>query len=284
MFTFGVSKMSNQVPVQDCQARLPDKPLNDLDGNANAAFKRASAEMEAVFREGSELERQGKLDADATKRIEARLQSISDRLDKEVADSIAEIKTQHPTTPRPGVWQKTALVLALFAFLSVPLEFTVGENFVFSYTNQYRVALPYLFAVLLPAFAIMWFRLERKQRTLAYRYPTWLVRWLLMFPLVVVMSSAMVIFSPLGWSALAGWAIGTRSAPKAAKVVSVEVMREPRRSMKCDQTAKISIEGIDVKICIEGRVIGRTPKIGDSITVAGRSSLFGFLIEEIRVN
>lgn len=275
--------MGNQVPVHDCQARLPDKPLDDVNANVNAAFAHASSEMEAVFREGSELERQGKLDADATKRIEARLQSISDCLDKTVADGIAEIKAQHPTNPRPGPWQKAAVVLALFAFLGVLLELTLGESFVFSYTNTYVAAVPSLFAVLLPAFAIMWFRLERKQHSLAYRYPTWLVRWLLMFPLLVVMSSAMVIFSPFGWSALAGWAIGIPSAPKAAKVLSVEAMREPRRILHCDQKARINIEGIDANICIEGRVIGHTPKAGESIAIAGRSSRFGFVIEEIRV-
>jgi hypothetical protein len=257
--------------------------MNDLDRNVKTTFAHASAEMEAVFQEGSELERQGKLDAEATRRIEARLQSISDRLDKNVAEDIAEIQAQHPTTPRAGLWQKIALGLMLLAFISVPLEFTVGESFIFSYTNTYRSAVPLLFAVLLPAFAIMWFRLERKQHNLAHRYPTWLVRWMLMFPLIVVMSSAMVIFSPFGWSALAGWAIGTPSAQKTAKVLSVEPMREPRRIGKCDQKAKINIDEIDASICIEGRVVGPTPKVGDSIAVTGKISLFGFFIEEIRV-
>lgn len=244
---------------------------------------RASAEMEAVFQEGSELERQGKLDAEATRRIEARLQAISDRLDKKVADSIAEIQAQHPTTPRPGLWQKMAVGLMFLAFVSVPLEFTVGESFVSSFTNTYRAAVPLLFAVLLPAFAIVWFRLERKQHNLAHRYPTWLVRWMLMFPLIVVMSSAMVIFSPFGWSAVAGWAFGTPSAQKTAKVLSVEPMRKRRRIGKCDQKANIDIDGIDANICIEDRVVGPTPKAGESITVTGKISLFGFFIEEIRV-
>lgn len=257
--------------------------MDDLDRNAKSTFAHASAEMEAVFREGSELERQGKLDAEATRRIEARLQSISDRLDKKVSESIAEIKAQHPTTPRAGPWQKMAAGLVLLVFVSVPLEFTVGESFVFSYTNAHRAAVPLLFAVLLPAFAVVMFRLERKQHSLAYQYPTWLVRWLLMFPLIVVMSTAMVIYSPFGWSALAGWAIGTPSAPKTAKVLSVGPMREPRRIGNCDQKARIDIDEIDANICIEGRVVGPTPKVGDSIAITGRVSLFGFFIEEIRV-
>ena len=257
--------------------------MTDSNKDIKTIFAHASAEMKAVFEEGSELERQGKLDEEATKRTETRLQSISNRLDKKVAESIAEIKVQHPTTPRAGPWQKVAVGLMLLAFVSVPLEFTVGENFVFSFTNTYRAAVPLLFAVLLPAFAIMWFRLERKQHTLAYQYPTWLVRWLLMFPLIVVMPSAMVIYSPFGWAALAGWAIGTPSAQKTARVLSVEPMREPRRIGKCDQKAKINLDEIDTNVCIEGRVVGLMPKVGDSIAVTGRISFFGFFIEEIRV-
>jgi hypothetical protein len=143
---------------------------------------------------------------------------------------------------------------------------------------------PSLFAVLIPTFAILWFLIEQKQHDLAYRYPTWLVRWLFVFPLIVVMSSAMVVFSPFGWSALAGWAIGTPSAQKTAKVLTVEPMREPRRIGKCNQTAKIDIDEIDVNICIEGRVVGSALKAGDSITVSGRISPFGLFVEEIRAN
>jgi len=106
---------------------------------------------------------------------------------------------------------------------------------------------------------------------------------LLMFPLIVVMSSAIVIYSPYGWSALAGWAIGTASAQKTAKVLSVEPMREPRKVGKCDQKAKFRIDAIEANICIEGLVVGPTPKPGDSVTVAGRNSPFGFFIEEVRV-
>jgi hypothetical protein len=275
--------MRKQVPAHDCRARLPDSPVKDPEVSANATLTRTYAETEAILREGLELERQGKLDVEATRSIEARLQAVSDRLDKDVDDSIAEIKSRYPTTPRAGRWQKIAEGLMLLAFVSVPLEFTVGESFVASFTNTYRSIVPLLFAVLLPIFAIAWFRHDRKQHTLARRYPTWVVRWMIMFPLIVVMSSSMVIFSPFGWSALAGWAIGIPSAQATAKVLSVEPMREPRRIGKCDQTAKVEIYGTDAKICIEGRVVGSTPKAGDSITAVGKISIFGFFVNEIRV-
>jgi hypothetical protein len=171
----------------------------------------------------------------------------------------------------------------LLAFVSAPLEFTVGESFVSSFTNTYRAAVPLLFAVLLPTSAILFFRIERKQHELAHRYPTWLVRWVLVFPLTVALWTAMLVFSPFGWSALAGWAVGTPSAQKTAKVLSVAPMLEQRRIGNCDQKVEISVDGIEANICIEDRVVGLTPKAGDSILVTGRSSLFGFYIEEIRV-
>lgn len=104
-----------------------------------------------------------------------------------------------------------------------------------------------------------------------------------MFPVTVVVAPALVILSPLGWSALAGWAIGIPSAQKSAKVLSVEPIRLSTTFDESGQKAKIEIDEVRVNICTDGRVIGPAPKVGDSIAVTGRISVFGFFIEEIRV-
>lgn len=247
---------------------------------ADEAFGRARADMEAVFQEGTELEHQGKLDEDATKRIEARLQQISESLDTELANGLAELAGSGATRSQ-AVWKTVAGVLLLVAFIGIPLEFTLGESFVFSYANTYKSFLPLLFAVTLPIFAVLWFRLEQTERALSYRSPTWAVRWLVVFPLVVVTSSSMLVFSPFGWSALAGWAIGTQSQAREAKVLSIETAR--RRAGKCDQKAMLDIDQIQVNICIEDRVIGPAPKVGDTVSVLGRRSSLGLFIVEIRV-
>ena len=163
----------------------------------------------------------------------------------------------------------------------MPLEFTVGESFVFSYSNAYKSVVPTLFALTLPAFAILWFRLEKQQRALSYRSPTWAVRWLIVFPLVVALSSSLVVLSTFGWSALGGWAIGSESQPQKAKVLSVGPERT--RAGKCDQKAMLDIDGIQTNICIEGKVVGPALKAGNTVSVRGRNSFLGLFIEEIRV-
>lgn len=255
-----------------------------LPGNENArvseAFERAKADMETVFHEGTQLERQGKLDEEAAKRIEAKLQAISERLDRQVAKDIADIRASSAIQPQ-SAWKKIVAFLLLAAFIGMPLEFTIGENFVFSYSDEYKSMLPTLFALALPAFAILWFRLEKQQRALSYRSPTWAVRWIIVFPLVVVLSSSLVVLSPFGWAALGGWAVGREASPRQAKVLSVGPERA--RMGKCDQKAMLDIGGVQANICIEGRVIGPSLKAGNTISVRGRSSFFGLFIEEIRV-
>lgn len=244
------------------------------------AFDRAKADMESVFQEGTELELTGKFDQHTAKNIEARLQAISERLDKDVANIIDEIRASASTRPKPTTQIKVAAIFFLLASIGLPLEFTLGESFVFAYTNAYKSLLPLIFFVTLPMFALLWFHLERTQHALSSRSPTWGVRWLLVFPLIVVFSASIVAFSPFGWSALAGWAFGSTSESTEAKVISVGDIRS--RVGKCDQKASIDIDQAKVSICLEDRVLGATPKPGDTVIILGRRSPLGLFIEEIR--
>jgi len=236
--------------------------------------------MEIVFQEGTQLEREGKFDEGAAKRIESQLQTISVRLDQQVANDIAAIRTGSAISPQ-SAWKKIVALVLLLAFIGMTLEFTIGESFVFSYSNAYKSVMPTLFALTLPAFAILWFCLEKQQHALTNRSPTWAVRWLIVFPLVVVLSSSLVVLSPFGWSALGGWVIGSESQPRLAKVLSVGPERT--RAGKCDQKAVLDIDGIQTNICIEGRVVGPAVKAGNTVFVRGRSSFLGLFIEEVRV-
>lgn len=272
--------MSDLKQSRTFSAQMSASLQSNESARTSEAFERAKADMEAIFHEGTQLERQGELDEAAEKRIEAQLQAISERLDRQVADDLATIRAGDATRPQP-VWKKVVAIVFLLAFIGMPLEFTVGESFLFSYSNSYKSVLPTLFALTLPAFAILWFRQEKQQHALSYRYPTWTVRWLIVFPLIVVLSSALLVLSPFGWSALVGWAIGTDAPPQQAKVLSVDPERV--RAGKCDQKAMLDFNGLQASICIEGRVVGPALKAGNNVSVRGRSSFLGIFIEEIRV-
>jgi len=58
-----------------------------MSSDTGESFAEARSEMEAVFLEGMRLESQGKLDAIAKARIEAKLQDISTKIDKNLAGS-----------------------------------------------------------------------------------------------------------------------------------------------------------------------------------------------------
>lgn len=253
---------------------LPDKK----DARTAEAFERFNADMAAVFQEGIQLERQGLLDDKAKIQIEAKLNAISGRLDQDLAkrlSDISAINTKRPLSPR----RRVAACLLLLVLLGMPLELIVGENFFFFYSKAYKSALPILFALTIPAFAITWFILERQQGALSRRYSLWAVRWLLAYPLFVLASASMVVLSPFGWSAAGGWALGSESMVRQAKVLSLSP--ETKRVGKCDQSALLEIDGIQTKICIEGRVAGDPLKAGGLVSVHGRGSFLGLFIEEI---
>ncbi len=255
------------------EMRPHDRPKHT---RTSKAFDSLMDEMDATFQEGLQTE----LDEGAAKRIEEQLQAISKRLDRQIENDLAEIRASGSTPPKPA-WQKIIGILLLLALIGAPLENTIGESFVFSYSNEYKSVLPTFFALTLPTFAILMIRLEKQQRYLSNRCPNWAFRWFIAFPLLVVFSSFCVVFSPFGWSALYGWAIGSETQPRQAKVLSVGPIKTSSKG--CTQKAKLYIDGIQADICVEGKVIGPALKAGNTVSVHGRSSSFGLFIEEIHV-
>ncbi len=260
--------------------QVPTTAPHDESAKTGEAFERAKSDLEAIYLEGFRLERQGELDAVAKQKIDAKLKAISNRLYHHVSDELSNMQ-EGGTTGRGHVWKLVAAIALLVAFLGTPLEVTVGEYFVASFSSAYKSLLPTLFVLCLPIFAMLVFLVEKQQQTRSARYPTWSVRWLIMYPLLVVFCTGMLVFSPLGWSALVGRAIGTASPPLQAKVLSVSA--EQRRTGKCDQTVELDFEGSKTRICAEDRVVSPPLKPGDTVSVHGRRSFLGFFIEEIQV-
>lgn len=272
--------MSDLKQFHTFSAPMPTNLPSNKSAGSSEAFERTWADMEIVFQEGAQLEREGRFDEVAAKRIESQLQTISVRLDQQVANDIVAIQAGSTICPQPA-WKKIVSFVLLLGFIGMALELTIGECFVFYYSNVYKSVMPVFFALTLPAFAILWLRLEIHQHALSSRTPTWAVRWLIVFPAVVVLSSSLVVLSPFGWSALGGWAIGSESQSRLAKVLSVDPERT--RAGKCDQKAVLDIDGIETNICVEGKVVGPALKAGNTVSVHGRSSFLGLFIEEIRV-
>lgn len=242
-----------------------------------------TSEMEAICREEEDLRHRGAAEDAVIARLEERLQNLTVRLDKETAEKLAEIRAT-PTSAKGFVAAKRYRLPALIALATVVagscLELTLGKQFVFSAANQYRATVPWLLIFLAPAFAWMWLALERANHTMASRYPTWWVRWLVVYPLVVAISSAMVAISPLGWFAVYGRLGGTPADGVEAKVLAVGAYRPSSRG--CHQDADIVIDGNSATICLASVLSGRTPAVGETVTVGGRISSAGMFIDEVR--
>lgn len=243
-------------------------------------FARAEADMAKVFQRGIQLERQEALDEEAKERIDAQLRDISNRLSQQVTQDLSSAALAGRSQREPR-WKKYVASVFLLALVGGLLEFAVGKYFVFYFGKAYQSAFPSLLALTVPIFGFLLFRIERQQNTLAGRFPTWGVRWIFVFPMMVLAGSFLVLLSPYGWSALAGWMVGADAPAQQAKVLSVEVER-PRYG-KCDQHAVLAVDGASARICIEDRSVGDLPKAGDTVSMRGRSSFFGLFVEEVRV-
>lgn len=242
-----------------------------------------SSEIDTIYREEEELRHNGASDDVVIVHLEKRMQDFTARLDKEHAERLAEIKAKHAHSNGavvPKRYRIPAIIAMLIIITGDILEMTIGKRFVFSAADQYRAMIPWLLVILVPAFAWMWFNLEHASHSIADRYPAWWVRWLLAFPLIVALSSAIVAIFPLGWFALYGFLYGIPDGDIEAKMLAVSPHHPNSRG--CNQNADIIINGNSARICLAQALSGSAPAAGEAVTVTGRVSGVGVFIDELR--
>lgn len=251
------------------------------------AIDQLGPEVAAVLREGTEIERKGNLDSEATARIEARLDAI---LQAQMRAAQAALEAPSPVERKAAIdgvdrllrvrpvarWIPFGVFAAAFAGLV--LEMTVGQGFIWFGGAAYKPLALKLFLVLLPVLAVLFYRSERSTHHLLHRYPTRLVRWVFVYPIMVLLGAGLVAFAPWGWAAALGWAWGASSHVEV-RVVSVDAPSP--RSRGCDQWTQLEFKGAMASICLEGRVGKQVPAAGDTVAVYGRVSRLGLYVREI---
>lgn len=247
---------------------------------ARDAFAQADSEFEAVLQDVGKLEGQGGLDSQARARIDERLQSISKKLNSDLADQVSQISSDD-VRPKRRTLPRQLLVpyIAVLTFVigGPLLESTVGEAFIFSGSTQYRLAMPWLFGILIPILALKWFLIERVTHQLQTSYRYWSDR-IFMFLGMVALTSALVVVSPLGWAALLGKTIGSLSRVEVA-IISVD--SPSRYRLVCAQRAHLEFNSATAQICLDGRLVGPLPSIGEKMMVVGRVSRLGLYIDRL---
>jgi hypothetical protein len=227
-------------------------------------------------------------DAAALAAFEARLERRFQASRAENNRRLAEFERDHPATstkietpPTPVLRGGRAVaVLGLMAWMTggLLLEASIGNVFFFNHGDVHSAVAPWVFlALLLP---LGWGLGHMLRRFMPERYPTWAVRWLLFFPFVVAAIAGMIVAAPLGWAALAGWALGT-PVEVEARVVSVGT--RSRSALACKQKGRLRIADKEGNVCLSMLVADdRMPAPGDDVRVSGRSSGLGLFAREMR--
>jgi len=233
-------------------------------------------EMDMILQETLKLDSEGKLDNTAVEEIQRRIQN------KDASENAIDIITR-PSISEPWTLPKKfrlpVLAILFFVVIGALLEAIIGKQFIFSAINEYWQFIPWIIGVTAPLLAWGLFFMVKNDYFIKSRYPTWSIRWLVMFPMMVALSIAMVVTAPLGWASLYGWTTGAPTENLEARVIEISVSHPSRW---CDQESELNFRGASATICVEGRLSGQTPKAGDRVQVSGRLSQLGLFVEQVR--
>ena len=172
------------------------------------------------------------------------------------------------------------IVISLLIIISgLLLEFSLGSGFIFSYASEYRLLMMPVFIALIPVIWVLLSRSKAATNSIVEQLPTKWVRTIV-FPLMVILGAFVLVFFPLGWIAVYGWAMGSTAQILPAQITSVRHSYSRRKG--CNQNAVITVGGLSGRICITGRLAGRTPIPGQTVTVVASQSSIGYYISEVR--
>lgn len=232
------------------------------------------------------LDREGKLDPVTSARLIEQAQQEYDRVNRESNGKVTPESLGYglPLHQRPlSLWLRIPLGSAfIFVIGGFLLELTIGSGFIFAFSSQYKTVMPWLgLAAALPVGVALLY-LEKKDRFMSNRYPTWVIRWLIVFPLMTATVSAGIVISPFGWAAIAGWLFGTPSDHIQAKVIFLRAPSKRLRWLDCRQEAMLEAGAGSADICLDNRVLGPMPGAGDAVAVAGRTSVLGVYVQTLK--
>jgi len=282
--TFGVAAVvarAGRLPtrVDDARMLAEGQPASENLGRRQASD--GLARVDELVKRALELEQRGKLDEAATRELVREIQSSIERAERQAIEEQARFEAALVETRGfvlPKRYRVPMAVVALLVVVGFGLELSIGTRFIFAHAAEYRRVQPWLFGLLVPAFAVLWWKLIRSQRIVLVRFPTGWVRWLIMYPLIVAITSAMVAVSPLGWAALLGRFVRSHPGHWEARVVSID--NRPG-SRGCDLPATLAMDGYEFGLCLENRVEGTIPRVGQAVVVHGRNSAFGTVVDRV---
>ncbi len=172
------------------------------------------------------------------------------------------------------------IAMVLVLLVGVVFAMVLGRDFVFAHADQYSHIAKIAFVVLLPAIAVA--RLVgnsgkasgiRRSAGGALDVVNWMI--------VVAILAALIVYSPLGYIALANQALGD-SVTIPVKVCCVQELKK-RRSYSCDRSATIIIGAQENKVCLANHYEPNTDISGRDVLLEVRQSSFGLSMGQLTV-
>lgn len=270
------------------EAQMQD--LRDLQGSVPSARESRSGQAQST---SSEEWRPGYRapDPDATARREALLQRMEedrremDRNLQQAKDRIQALRAEFgivdPARRGPPLPRAVSVPLVVAGMLGIAggmLGMALGDAFIWSSGAGYGTVAPWVFLAALPLVALTLYFAERAGHGVRSRYPTGFVRWVFVYPCMVLLFAGMLVASPMGWSAALGWGLGTFSRTEV-RLVSLGTLSPGAKG--CDQSAYVEFKGTTSRICLEGRLQGKPPNPGETVAVSGHISRWGLYVQRI---
>lgn len=268
--------------------------------NSRTELRRLQAEMKA-------LERAGKLDAATRAQYESRMLRLfrtperQRKLDEHYASLREEAIQERAQRFTTRFWSP---ILIYYAG-GLPCFLMLHEGFIHSPPDEYYIVLAVVCLVLVPLFYYpLWLtediefkneqqRLAREaeqkprkspfMRAISTFFSSEIKTWWMskLRTLMVAITGAAFIFpATTGWLALLIWALGP---PQLLPTTILETHYTGSRKY-CSHETLIAVGKHQGEICLENRLNGRLPKVGETVTVFANISSLGVYVKEVHTN
>lgn len=236
----------------------------------------AQARMQTVIAETRCLAREGKLDDMALRRLRQAMDAAGEHSIDETEAILGMRRPPAPPARRAGWPRRAGLFVVLGVGFGLLLDITLGQSFVFAFSQRYRAIGWWVFIALLPVMGWLFVVAEGPRAAVRERYRGGVARTLMTCGAIVVAAGTPVL-APLGWIAAYGRLAGT-----PVQVDSRLLVYAPSGGSRfCERRADIAFGGRQVGLCLSTHLVGPLPPPGAPLRLSGLQSPLGFYVQRI---
>lgn len=181
------------------------------------------------------------------------------------------------------IW--AGVMMAVAVLVGAILNLQMRDHFVQVSPNVGSRNWAVLTVLAIPILLVFWFvpsLREGVDQSFRTRVPTRFLRVALFFPFGAYICAYAIATAPAGYLYLWGYFFGDEVLGVKATVVDVEPLRTYGKG--CRQKFVLSIDGRSERVCVEDRVSGPMPKLGQIVQLRCIVSPVGLWVKEVRID